>query len=288
MGTPSRSRPQRTPRAVLFGRGLRNRALRGIGITMAARRRRRRPTRYRPGVTVLTVNWNSLSFLRVMLDAVRALSPLEVEIVVVDNGSSDGSLEYLAQRDDVKVVSLPFNFGHGVALDLAVPRIDTEYLAVFDVDAFPVSDRWLPESIAALESGANVAGAYMHRNYIHPCFFVTRTESIHELGLTFRPVGRMRSRLRRAPLFMDVAEGLCQRLIVHRGGSSSLHRFPITSLRGPGMAGAIFGDLVYHNQGATWGPRRAAAPDDWHEAVRQHLTGVAGDEAPAGRPGDGE
>ncbi|MDO8392266.1 MAG: glycosyltransferase [Actinomycetota bacterium] len=234
-------------------------------------RRNRSATDYRPGVTVVTVNWNSLPFLSVMLDATRAMSPPDTEILVVDNGSTDGSRDYLATRRDVRVARLPLNFGHGIALDLALPTVDTEFVAILDVDAFPINDKWLSVSVAALESGALVAGAHMHRNFIHPCFFVTRTKLIHDLGLTFRPFGRTQSRFRVAPLFLDVAEALCQRLIIYGGGSAVLHRFPITSLKGPGMAGAVFGGLVYHNQGATWGERKGIAPSDWHEAVGHHL-----------------
>ena len=85
-----------------------------------------------------------LGILRVPLDAIRAMSPRDTEIVVVDNGSSDGSIDFLRSRRDVRVMALPSNLGHGVALDLGVARVRTEYLAVLDVDAFPISDRWLP------------------------------------------------------------------------------------------------------------------------------------------------
>lgn len=254
-------------------RGARNRALRLVGRSWSAALRRRVPSRYRPGTTVVTVNWNSLDYLRVMLDATRSQSPPGTNILVVDNGSRDGSMSYLRSQPDVRVRRLPANFGHGVALDLAIPLVDTEYVAVLDVDAFPVSDKWLTEAIAALQSGALAAGAHMHRNYIHPCFFVTRTSLLHELRLTFRPIGRTRSRFSRAPLFLDVGESLSQRLIIHGGGSSVLHRFEITSLRGPGMAGAVFGDLVYHNAGATWGSRQGSAPDDWRAAAEAFISG---------------
>lgn len=252
-------------------------------MAVATARRRRLPSTYRAGTTVVTVNWNSLDYLRVMLNAVRAFSPPDVEIIVVDNGSSDGSLEYLQNRDDVHTIRLPLNVGHGIALDIAMPGVNTEYVAVLDVDAFPISDRWLSDSHAALESGSLIAGAQVHRNYIHPCFLVTRTSMIHEMGLTFRHTGRMRRRGRRSALFLDVAEGLSQRVIIYGGGTSKLHRFEVTSARGPGTAGAVFGDVVYHNQGATWGPERAEAPEHWRIAVREllgwELPGPSGGEA---------
>lgn len=216
---------------------------------------------YRPGVTVLTVNWNSLEFLRVMLDATRAMSPQDTEVFVVDNGSSDGSLEFLRSHQDVRVLRLPFNVGHGPALDIAVPLVDTEFLAVLDIDAFPVSPDWLSASVSALRGGAKIAGAHAYRNYIHPCFLVTHTPMLHEYDLTFRSFRRARHRFRKAPLMLDVGESLSQRVILHFGGGHALHRFPMTSVEGPGTAGATFGGLVYHHQGATWWSRQAEEPE---------------------------
>jgi len=223
---------------------------------------------------VVTVNWNSLSFLRLTIDAIRATSPADTEIIVFDNGSSDGSLEYLQSRSDVRTMRSPINLGHGVALDVVIAAVDTEFLVVLDVDAFPISDRWLPESIAALEAGAQVAGARMHRNFVHPCFLVTRTPVVHRYGLTFRPVGSLATLDSEAPLFLDVGEALSQRMIVKFGGGQALHFFEITSLRGPGGTGAVFGDLVYHNQFATQGSHQSSALQVFEEEFDRHHPGL--------------
>jgi glycosyltransferase involved in cell wall biosynthesis len=245
------------------------RALRSAGSAAAWVLRRRPVTRYRPGVTVMTVNWNSLPFLQPMLEVTRAMSP-GAELLVIDNGSTDGSIDHLATVGDVRVVRLPVNVGHGVALDLGAALVDTEHLAVLDVDAFPISERWLVESIEALEAGAKVAGARMHRNFIHPCFLVMTTRLVREHDLTFRPVGSLSKLDKRAPLFLDVGEALSQRLIIKYGGSQALHPFEITSLRGPSMAGAVFGGLVYHNMFATQGSGRQDAVAYWREALAAH------------------
>lgn len=250
------------------------RSVRSIGSAAAWARRPRSGSAYRPGVTVVTVNWNSLPFLRVMLDATKVMSPVGTEILVVDNGSSDGSTDYLSHRHDVRLMRLPTNVGHGVALDLAIATIDTEYVAILDVDAFPISEEWLSDSIAALVGGAQITGARMHRNFVHPCFLVTRTRVLHEYDLTFRPVGSLADLSTKAPLFLDVGEALTQRLIVKFGGGGAVRFIEITSLRGPGNAGQVFGDLVYHNLWATHGDRRAAALELFHEAVDQYHPGL--------------
>jgi hypothetical protein len=245
------------------------RALRSGGSAVARARRRTHPSSYRPGTTVMTVSWNSLPFLQRMLAATRAMSPEGTEIVVVDNDSSDGTREYLQRRDEVRAHLLPVNVGHGVALDLVVPRVDTEYLAVLDVDAFPVADTWLQQSIEALQS-AQVTGAHLHRNFVHPCYLVIRTEIVHRYGLTFAPVGSLARLDDTAPLFLDVAEGLSQRLIIKFGGSRAMALVEPTSSRGPGLAGTVFGGLVYHNMYATQGTHQSQALEAFVDEFRTH------------------
>lgn len=245
-------------------------AVRAGGATVAAlRRRQARRTDLRPGVTVVTVTWNSLPYLRRMLAAAEAMSPPGTELLVVDNASTDGTREYLRSRG-VRTLLLPLNVGHGVALDLAVPSVDTEYLAVLDVDAFPVAPDWLQQSIAALKNGAQVAGAHLHRNFVHPSFLVTQTRVLHELGLTFRPVGSLARLDRAAPLFLDVGEALSQRMIVKFGGRCALAFFEPTSTRGPGLAGTVFGGIVYHNLYATQGTGKGTALQMFEDAFAEY------------------
>jgi glycosyltransferase involved in cell wall biosynthesis len=218
---------------------------------------------------VLTVSWNSLPFLSRMLAATRAMSPDGTEIVVIDNDSSDGTREFLAEQDDVRAALMPVNLGHGVALDVVLPQVDTEHVAVLDVDAFPVSPTWLEQSLAALES-SRITGAHLHRNFVHPCYLVTRTQLIHRYGLTFAPVGSLARLEDEAPLFLDVAEALSQRLIIKFGGSKAMTLVEPTSIRGPGMAGTVFGGLVYHNMYATQGVHRPAALDLFVDEFRRY------------------
>jgi GT2 family glycosyltransferase len=61
----------------------------------------------RLGVVVL--NWNGREHLGPCLDSLRATDFGDSFVVVVDNGSRDGSVEFLSERDDVEVVALEEN-----------------------------------------------------------------------------------------------------------------------------------------------------------------------------------
>jgi glycosyltransferase involved in cell wall biosynthesis len=196
-------------------------------------------------VTVVIVSWNSLRFLPTVLDATRRFSPPQTQIIVVDNASTDGSRDYLRRRPDVRRVLLPVNIYHGPAMDLGFLLASTEYVVSLDVDAFPLSDRWLDRLLEPLRDGYAVSGARVHRSYAHPSCAAMRRRRFAERDHTFR--GNMSA----ATLTPDdLGDGHWD-----TGELISLREQPdvflferTTQLRpGRGVLGLVYDDLVYHN-----------------------------------------
>ena len=207
-------------------------------------RARRRADRLRPAeATIVTVNWNSWGHLSVLIDLVRRRSPAGTEILVVDNGSARARAERPRGIPGVRTVLLPLNMGHDFALDLGVLLCGTEFVVALDVDAFPLHDRWLDELEDALRDGAEVAGARLNREYVHPCCWTMRTARFVREGHSFRAHYVPRDGDRDAS--GDVGEEISVR------EAPNVHFFDVTSQRGPGDVGTVFGDLVYHNFYAT-------------------------------------
>ncbi len=67
-------------------------------------------------VSVIVANWNGRHHLARCLPSLRAQTYHDFEVVVVDNGSTDDSVTWLAQEySDVRVLWNPRNLGFAVA-----------------------------------------------------------------------------------------------------------------------------------------------------------------------------
>jgi GT2 family glycosyltransferase len=100
--------------------------------------------------SIIIPNWNGARHLPTCLDSLRRQSYSNFEVMVVDNGSTDGSLELL-ERDypKVKVVALPENRGFAGGVNAGIRETRGEIVAVFNNDA-EADPRWLEELAKAL------------------------------------------------------------------------------------------------------------------------------------------
>jgi len=76
-------------------------------------------------VTAVIVNYNSAPDIFECLDSLRAADH-PVDLVVVDNASTDGSPERLAELDDVRLVRSARNAGFGGGVNLGVRTVDPD------------------------------------------------------------------------------------------------------------------------------------------------------------------
>jgi GT2 family glycosyltransferase len=89
-----------------------------------------------PDLSVLIVNWNSAHFLDKCLQSIYANTPdLNLEIVVVDNASYDGSQEIVADRfPEVAFIQNPVNEGFARANNQAFRRSNGRYVLFLNPD----------------------------------------------------------------------------------------------------------------------------------------------------------
>jgi hypothetical protein len=110
-----------------------------------------------PTVSVVIPNWNGLRWLDPCLEALAAQDRPADEIIVVDNGSTDGSVDHLrATYPDVAVHELGANTGFAHAANRGVERARGEFVALVNTDVVLAPD-WLSRLVAALTNDPSAA-----------------------------------------------------------------------------------------------------------------------------------
>lgn len=97
-------------------------------------------------LSVIILNWNGEDLLRKFLPSViQNTQGDEVEVVVVDNGSTDNSLGVLCKEfPDVKVITLDNNLGYSGGYNAAISRIRSKYLVLLNSDVETPPGWWQP------------------------------------------------------------------------------------------------------------------------------------------------
>jgi len=103
---------------------------------------------YPASVTIVIVNWNSGPLLQRCLSKLQAQTLKPQKIFVVDNASTDGSVEAITLDSNVSLLKCDSNLGFAGGNNYAFNHIDTEFIALLNPDAFPECD-WLECLVAA-------------------------------------------------------------------------------------------------------------------------------------------
>ncbi|SRR5579875_270998 len=101
-------------------------------------------------VSVVIPNWNGRKFLAGCLDSLSRQTYASVEVVVVDNGSKDGSVELLTESYPwVKLARFETNTGFSVAVNRGIRESEGEFIALVNNDTV-ADENWLSEMVCAM------------------------------------------------------------------------------------------------------------------------------------------
>ena len=106
---------------------------------------------------VVILNWNGRKHLEQFLPSVVEHTPQQVRIVIADNGSTDDSVEFVAQHyPHIEIVALDKNYGFAEGYNRALEDIDTELFILLNSDV-EVTAGWVEPLVAMLSNNSNVA-----------------------------------------------------------------------------------------------------------------------------------
>lgn len=110
-------------------------------------------------ISVIVVNWNGRYLLPECLESLRKQEFRHFSTILVDNGSSDGSLKFVAHRyPEVETIALSENIGFSAANNVAFQRVKTKYVALLNNDAV-AHPLWLKSLVGALETNGEAGFA---------------------------------------------------------------------------------------------------------------------------------
>ncbi|MGZ8474050.1 MAG: glycosyltransferase family 2 protein [Candidatus Deferrimicrobiaceae bacterium] len=144
-----------------------------------------------PLFSVIILNWNGRHLLEECIESISSQSFRDFETIIVDNGSTDGSIEWMRGRweDTVRIVPLPSNLGFAGGNNAGIRIARGKYVILLNNDA-AVDPGWLAALADAVRRHPD-AGMFTPKilNY-------HRRNEIDNTGLIIYPDGLARGRHR--------------------------------------------------------------------------------------------
>lgn len=109
-------------------------------------------------VAVVILNYNGKKFLEEFLPNVIANTNAELaELVVADNASTDGSVEFMRERfPEIRLIENGSNGGFATGYNLALHQIDAEYFVLLNSD-IEVTPHWIEPVIELMDADPQIA-----------------------------------------------------------------------------------------------------------------------------------
>ena len=128
-------------------------------------------------VSVVVINWNGLPHLAACLPRLLGQTYAPFEVLIVDNGSQDGSQRWLADNfAQVRLIANAENVGFAAANNQGIQAARGAYVALLNNDTLP-EPQWLAALVAAIEAQPRIGMAASKMVY------TDRPEMINSTGV---------------------------------------------------------------------------------------------------------
>ena len=137
-------------------------------------------------VTVVIVNWNGGELLADCLRHLGSQTVLPKKIHIVDNASTDTSIDNLVSCVRTEIHKMPSNLGFAAANNFSLQLCDTEFIVFLNPDAFPAPD-WLEQLKIAADRFPDAAAFGSRQLQHHDAAVIDGVgDSYHLSGLVWR------------------------------------------------------------------------------------------------------
>lgn len=112
-----------------------------------------------PSVAVVILNWNGKQLLSDFLPGVIKSRYANLQLVVGDNASTDGSVDYVRTNfPDIQVIVNDHNYGFAEGYNRILKQVSADYYVLLNSDV-EVPENWIEPVIKAMEADSRIAAA---------------------------------------------------------------------------------------------------------------------------------
>ena len=134
-------------------------------------------------VSVVIVNWNGRRYLEGCLSSVLSQTYPHFEVILVDNGSTDSSVEFVSQTfPQIRLIENHKNMGFAAGSNMGIKVAKGDYIATINNDA-QADRRWLEELVRPIEADQRVGMCASKMLFYH------QPQLINSAGISLDKVG---------------------------------------------------------------------------------------------------
>ena len=112
-----------------------------------------------PKVAVVILNWNGLKHLEQFLPSILASTYPNLDVIIGDNASTDGSVAFLTGRyPSVRIIENDQNYGFTGGYNRVLTQVEADYYVLLNSDV-EVTPGWIEPVITMMESDEAIAAA---------------------------------------------------------------------------------------------------------------------------------
>ena len=190
-------------------------------------------------VSAILVTWNSAPYLRRCLEGVNAQTHPPLELIVVDNASTDGSVELVASLvPDAHIIRNDTNRGFSAAVNQALAIARGEFALFINPDAY-LDPQYIARVLAAFDEAGEEYGSATGKLFRGDGTEIKPTKVIDSLGIRMTRSGR----------HFDIAQGEVDREpqagwreVFGASGAAAVHR--MVMLRDVADVGSAGGEIL--------------------------------------------
>lgn len=107
-------------------------------------------------VTIIIPNYNGINFIKTCLDSLLKQTYNDFKTIVIDNGSTDGSVNYIRENyPEIELIQLEMNYGFDRAVNVGIKHSDTPYLILLNNDT-EVEQNFVFELVKSIDKSKKI------------------------------------------------------------------------------------------------------------------------------------